>query len=177
MIMKKLIFMAAALFACFTFKTADAQLHVRLGLNIGSQPDWGPVGYDHADYYYMPDIDAYYDVSAHQYVYYNNNAWIHASVLPARYSNFDRYHSYKVVVNERNPWLHHAEIRSRYANFKGRHDQAFIRDSHDAHYRNHWREDHNRHVAEHQRDHNRHEAEHQRDHNRHEQERKHGEKH
>ncbi len=133
--------MASVLLASFAFKTADAQLHVRVGLNIGSQPEWGPVGYDHADYYYMPDIDAYYDVPAHQYVYYNNNTWIHGAVLPARYGNFDRYHSYKVVVNQRNPWEHHADIRNRYANFRGRHDQTVIRDSRDEHYRNHWRED------------------------------------
>src|SRR5471030_297174 len=126
--MKKIIFMAAILFACLSFKTADAQLHVRLGLNIGSQPEWGPVGYDHADYYYMPDIDAYYDVPAHQYVYMQNNVWIHAGVLPARYRNYDLYHGYKVVVNQRNPWEHHADIRARYSSFRGRRDQQIIRD-------------------------------------------------
>jgi len=48
-----------------------------------------------------------------------------------------------VVVNQRNPWEHHDQIRSRYENYKGRHDQQVIRDSHDARYRNHWRDDQN----------------------------------
>src|ERR1700747_3291233 len=97
--MKKLVLIAAIILACISIKVADAQGHLRASINISSQPDWGPVGYEHADYYYMPDIDAYYDVSAHQYVYNDNGTWIHASVLPPRI-HFDRYHSYKVVVND-----------------------------------------------------------------------------
>jgi hypothetical protein len=140
--MKKLFFITAIIFGCLSFKNANAQLTIRAGINIGSQPEWGPVGYDHAQYYYMPDIDAYYDVPAHQYVYNENNVWVHANVLPARY-HFDKFHSYKVVVNQRNPWEHHADIRTRYAGYRGRHDQVIIRDSHDAHYRNHWHDNGN----------------------------------
>lgn len=144
--MKKLVFAAAMMLACSSIKIANAQVSV--SLNIGSQPDWGPVGYDHADYYYMPDIDAYYDVTDHLYVYNDNNVWVHRAYLPERY-HFDKYNSYKVVVNERNPWEHHADIRARYASYRGRHDQAVIRDSRDARYRNHYRElaEHDRAVA------------------------------
>lgn len=148
--MKKLFITAAILLGCLTFKPADAQIHLSVGVNIGAQPEWGPVGYDHADYYYMPDIDAYYDVPAHQYVYYENNAWVRAGALPPRY-HFDRYRTYKVVVNQRNPWEHQAQIRARYAGYRGRRDQAIIRDSHDARYQNHWREDNHDHG--HDRDH------------------------
>jgi len=135
--MKKLIFAAALLIACFSNKIASAQ--ISLSINIGSQPDWGPVGYDHADYYYMPDIDAYYDVTNHLYVYNENNVWVHRAYLPERY-HFDRYNTYKVVVNERNPWEHDATVRTRYASYRGRTGQAVIRDSHDARYKNHYRE-------------------------------------
>jgi hypothetical protein len=138
--MKKLLFTAAIILGCLSFKAADAQIRLSVGVNIGSQPDWGPVGYDNAQYYYMPDIDSYYDVPNHQYVYFDNNVWVHSGALPPRYSNFDRYNSYKVVVNQRNPWEHHAAIRARYASFRGRRGQGLIRDSHDARYQNHWRE-------------------------------------
>jgi hypothetical protein len=140
--MKKIIFFAAILFSCLTYKSANAQLHISLGLNIGSQPDWGPVGYDHAQYYYMPDIDTYYDVTNHQYVYYQNNVWVHAGALPPMYANFDLYHGYKVVVNQANPWTHAADYRTKYASFKGRRDQQIIRDSHDKKYANHWNDPH-----------------------------------
>ena len=138
-IMKKLIFTAVILVSCLTFKNANAQIHFSVGVNIGSQPDWGPVGYDRAAYYYIPDVDGYYDVSAHQYIYLENNVWVHRQYLPYRYRNYDLYHGYKVVINDRDPWLRNSNYRARYAGFRGRHDQTIIRDSHDARYRNHWR--------------------------------------
>jgi hypothetical protein len=133
--MKKLFF-AAFIISALAFKSADAQLSIHLNLNIGSQPDWGPTGYDHADYYYMPDIDCYYDVAHSQYVYPNGNTWVRASVLPARYHNYDVYSGYKVVINQPTPYLHANVYRAKYASFKGRKGQAVIRDSHDAKYRN-----------------------------------------
>ena len=141
--MKKIIFAAAIIFCCFSIKTVNAQVHLSVGINIGSQPDWGPTGYDHVDYYYMPDIDAYYDISAHQYVYLNNNLWIHSPSLPPRYANYDVYHGYKVVVNEPTPWVHNSVYRRKYASYKGKHDQAVIRDSRDEKYKNHWKGEHN----------------------------------
>ncbi len=139
--MKKIILTAAILIGCLSFKAADAQLRINLGFNIGAQPEWGPVGYTHAEYYYMPDIDAYYDVPNHQYVYNQNNVWVRSSALPPRYQNYDLYHGYKVVVNQPNPWQHNAEIRAKYSGYKGRHDQPIIRESHDERYRNHWNGD------------------------------------
>jgi hypothetical protein len=139
--MKKLIFTAAIVFGCLLFKTADAQISISAGINIGVQPEWGPVGYARAQYYYMPDIDAYYDVPAHMYVYRENNVWVHRGYLPPRYANWDRYHAYKAVINERNPWEHAGRWRAQYAGYRGRHDQGIIRDSHDERYRNHWRDD------------------------------------
>jgi len=140
--MKRIIIGVALLLSSFAFR-ADAQLKINLNLNIGSQPEWGPTGYDHADYYYFPDIDAYYNVSGHQYVYFNNNAWITANSLPPRYGNFDIYHSYKVVLNQPQPWRNAASIRAKYAGYKGRHDQVVIRDSRDKKYQNHWHGDDN----------------------------------
>jgi hypothetical protein len=142
--MKKLIFTAAILLSCFSFKVADAQVRINLGLNIGSQPEWGPVGYDHAEYYYLPDIGVYYNVARHRYIYFYNGTWVHTDALPARYANFDLYHSYKVVLNEQRPWLNDRAYRAKYAGFRGRHDQVVIRDSHDQKYRNHWHDRHGR---------------------------------
>jgi hypothetical protein len=140
--MKKLILTAAIFFSCLSVKIASAQ--ISLSINIGSQPDWGPTGYDHADYYYMPDIDSYYDVNAHQYVYLNNNVWVHTSALPPRYSNYNVYNGYKVVVNERTPWVHNDVYRTKYSSYKGQRNQTIIRDSKEVKYRNHWNGNDNR---------------------------------
>jgi hypothetical protein len=136
--MKKLIFAAALALSSITFTAANAQLRFNVNLNIGSQPEWGPTGYDHVDYYYMPDVDAYYDVPTHQYVYYENNVWVHRTSLPARYRGYDVYHGYKVVVNRPNPWLRHNYYHTTYASYRGRAGQNIIRDSRDARYREHW---------------------------------------
>jgi len=138
--MKKIIFTAVIAISCLSIKFADAQVSVGVGIgfNIGNQPDWGPTGYNNAGYYYIPDIGAYYDVNSHEYIYFENNAWVHRGYLPPRYRNYDLYGGYKVVINDRNPWLRNDQYRNRYASFRGRHDQAMIRNSHDARYRNHW---------------------------------------
>lgn len=145
--MKKLLLSAVILLSCLTIKTASAQVSVSLGINIGSQPAWGPVGYDHADYYYMPDIDTYYNVPTHQYVYFENNVWVHHAYLPVRYRSYNLYNGYKVVINERDPWLRHDVYRTRYAGYRGRHDQVIIRNSHDARYANYWRGNYARRAA------------------------------
>lgn len=137
--MKKIILIAAVLFSSLLYKTANAQVSLSLGVNIGAQPDWGPTGYDYVNYYYMPDIDTYYDVPSHQYVYLNNNVWVRSRALPPRYSTYNIYNGYKVVVNEREPWRRADVIRTRYINYRGRHDQIIIRNSRDVKYKEHWK--------------------------------------
>lgn len=155
--MKKTIFLAALIISAFI----SQQAHSQVSVNIGIQPIWGPVGYDHVDYYYLPDVDAYYDVPNHMYVYLDGGAWVHRAALPPRYANFDLYHAYKAVVNNRDPWLQHDLYRKKYASFKGRHDQVVIRDSkepkyyenkeHPMHAQYHPAEHHDNHAVEHDR--------------------------
>ena len=107
-------------------KSADAQ--VRVSVNIGMQPAWGPSGYDYAEYYYLPEVEAYYSVPQRQFVYFDGGNWTFASSLPARCGNYDLYSGYKVVINERNPWSHFNNHRMQYAPYRYRHDQVVIRD-------------------------------------------------
>jgi hypothetical protein len=129
---KQIILIAIILMAGFGY-TAHAQ--VTVGVNIGLQPLWGPVGYDQASYYYLPDIDVYYDVVHAQYVYFEGGRWITRHSLPPRYAGYDLYHGYKAVINEPSPWLHADRYRTQYASYRGRHDQQVIRDSHEDRYR------------------------------------------
>ena len=132
--MKKLILLPAIFMAAMLFSNISrAQVH--LDVNIVAQPIWGPVGYDHADFYYFPDNDMYYDVVRRQYIYFDHGRWeVSDGVLPARYHDFDLFHSYKVVLNEPKPWMHNDVYRARYAGFRGHHDQMVIRDSHEHKY-------------------------------------------
>ena len=121
---------AVSSMGCWGMGTTDASG----GVNISDQPVWGPTGYDRADYYYIPDIDSYYSVSEHQYIYRDGSAWKHSNALPPNYSNYDPYHSYKAVVNEDKPYMNHDAHQTKYGNFKGVKDQPVIRDSRDPKY-------------------------------------------
>ena len=124
--MKRLIILI--LLATGFVSAASAQ--IRLSVNIGSQPVWGPTGYDHADYYYLPDIDTYYSVPDQMYVYKNGNNWQHSATLPQQYHDFDVYRAHKVVINNvKNPYLNDRNYRRQYANYKNKYDQTPIRDA------------------------------------------------
>ena len=133
--MKKFALFVALFTASIMFTSAKAQVSVGISVNIGSQPAWGPVGYDYVQYYYMPDIDVYYYVPTHRYVYLDGGRWIFTSALPVRYRNYDIYSSYKVVINEPKAYLHHDVHVVTYRKYKGNNgNQVIIRNSPDAKY-------------------------------------------
>jgi hypothetical protein len=132
--MKKSILIVALVFSGFVFGTASAQINVSVRANIGVQPLWGPVGYDHVEYYYMPDIHVFYYVPGRQYIYRQRGRWVHANALPYQYRNYNVYNGYKVVVNDRTPYRNAEAYRAKYAEYKGNHDQGNIRNSRDSRY-------------------------------------------
>jgi hypothetical protein len=127
-----ILFIVCILFGAFS--TLNAQVTVKVNSNIDSQPIWGPAGYDYVEYYYLPDIETYYNVSQHRYYYYNNGRWTSASSLPSRYSSYDFYKTHKIVLNEPDPWKNHKGHKAKYASYKNRADQEYIRDSNDSKY-------------------------------------------
>ncbi len=129
--MKKQIWLIALLLACTGI---NSRAQVSVNINIGLQPIWGPVGYDYVEYYYIPDIDVYYDVRQQQYVYFDNNVWIIRRSLPPRYSSYNLYSGYKVVINDPKPWTRHEQYRTQYVQYRGRGGQGVIRDSRDTRY-------------------------------------------
>jgi hypothetical protein len=129
--MRRLLVLVAAVLLS---STLNAQLRINLNFNVDRQPVWGPTGYDHVEYYYLPDIEVYYNVPQQRYYYNQRGRWISSSSLPSRYRGFDIYNSYKVVLNEPAPYRNHNKYREQYASYKGRHDQQPIRDSRDSKY-------------------------------------------
>ena len=127
-IMKNLIAILFLSAACGTY-SASAQVRVSVNVNIGTQPQWGPQGYQHVDYYYMPDIDVYYCVPRQQFVYFDGGNWIFGVSLPSRCQGYDLYRGYKVVINEPNPWQRHAVYHTRYDRYRHCYDrQPVLRD-------------------------------------------------
>ena len=122
----------AVVFLCLG--SLNAQVHVGVNLNIGRQPVWGPVGYDFVEYYYIPDIDVFYYVPTHRFVYLEGGHWIFRTNLPARFGRVDLYKVHKEVINENKPYLRHDFYRDKFIRYRGLHDQQIIRDSHDSKY-------------------------------------------
>ena len=114
--------------------TLGAQVRFNVNLNLDRQPIWGPTGNDYVENYYLPDIEAYYNVPQHRFYYNERGRWISRTSLPSRFRNYDLYNSHKVVVNDRQPWRNHETYRDKYSSFKGSHDQQPIRDSRDSKY-------------------------------------------
>jgi len=131
--MKRIVL--AVIIGVASFSSIKANAQVSLNINIGSQPSWGPAGYNHVDYYYLPDVDAYYNVSAQQYVYLINGQWVFRKTLPPRYSGYNLYNGYKVVMNTPKPYLNHAQNLKQYSKYRNYHGkQGNIRDSKDKRY-------------------------------------------
>jgi len=110
------------IFGIALFLAGVTQAQVSVHLNIGVQPLWAPVGYADTRYYYLPDVESYYDVNTAMFIYLDGNSWIHRRYLPGRYRNYDLYRGYKVGMRDyhgNTPYYHHREYRTRYA--KGYH--------------------------------------------------------
>jgi len=96
--------------------SAHSQLSVNV--HLGTPPAWGPSGFNDVRYYYLPDVEAYYDVQTSMFIYMSGNQWIHRGYLPSRYRNYDLYHGYKVVMNDyrgNSPYAHFREHKMKYA--------------------------------------------------------------
>jgi hypothetical protein len=115
--------------------TAEAQVSIRV--NIGMPPPWGPQVEDDVRYYYLPDVDAYYDINTSLFICFYNGHWVHRRHLPDRYQNYDLYHGRKIVVNNyrgNTPYSH--------CNYHKNRDYRIIKRSERSHHRDY--EDHYR---------------------------------
>lgn len=98
--------------------TSQAISQLRLGLDAGTPPPWGPAGYSGVRYYYLPDLETYYDVQRAVFIYSSGGVWIYRVYLPVRYRNYDLYNGYKVVmINYRGnrPYIYHSSFKVKFA--------------------------------------------------------------
>ena len=81
--MKTVKLIAAAL---FLLGAGTAQAQVSVNVNIGApvvvRPAWVPQNHVNVDFYYIPEIESYYDVNSSLYVYLNNGNWVRTRYVP-----------------------------------------------------------------------------------------------
>ncbi len=73
-------------------------------------PQWAP-DYDNfnpVNYYYLPDIECYYDLRNREFVYMQDGNWRFSASLPSIYASFDLNNCFVVKLNisVQEPWRH-----------------------------------------------------------------------
>jgi hypothetical protein len=120
--MKKSIILSAILFSCLAFNSAKAQVSIHVGLNIPVRPVYVPAPEpvyddnfdDSDDYYYLPEVEAYYSIPLNRYFYMDGSRWISAAYLPGAYRNYDWRSARRFEIRGRRPYMNHNVYRGRW---------------------------------------------------------------
>ena len=111
--MKNLKLLLSAIVLSIAF-SAHAQVVTKKTTTM-TLPDWGVAGMNDARYYYIPDIETYYDISGRNFVRMENGNWVKSTELPARYKDYDLYSGYKVVLtDEKEPYGDYKKMKVKY---------------------------------------------------------------
>ncbi len=113
--MKNLKFTLAAFILLFTLQT-NAQFSINLSL--GSRVPYRNHNHDRNNvaYYYLPEIEAYYDINSDVFIYNGPRGWIRSSYLPDYCRNYDVNRGSKIAINYRgnSPYANFDSDRERY---------------------------------------------------------------
>jgi hypothetical protein len=128
--MKKIALISAIALSGLLYNSANAQVRIHLGFNFGPRPVYvparvvvqdqpvvyaQPANYDgDENYYYLPEVDAYYSIPEQCYYYNNGGRWISAAYLPGAYRDFDWRSARRYEVRAPRPFMHNDYYRTRY---------------------------------------------------------------
>lgn len=87
------------IFGIFVLAGHAAQSQVSVNVNIGPPPVWGPP-VTVEEYYYLPDVESYYDLRTSQFIYLNRGNWIRSTALPARYRGYNLNRGNVIVLTD-----------------------------------------------------------------------------
>jgi hypothetical protein len=120
------------------FIVLAGMLSAQVSVTIGTPPPWGPAEASGIRFYYIPDIQTYYDVNTGEYVYFSGGVWVHTRELPPAYRHYDLYGGYKVPLRDyhgERPWEGYKEHHKSYPRGynRGQHQKTFGERPHDEH--------------------------------------------
>ncbi len=96
-----------------------SQAQVSVNVNIPGPPVWGPV-VTTEEYYFLPEIESYYDIRQKQFIYLNNGVWVRTRALPSRYRGYNLNNGQVVILNDyrgKSPFRYYSKHKVKY--FKG----------------------------------------------------------
>ncbi len=107
--------------ALFVAALVPLYAQVEVTTTTTTLPDWGVADARDARYYYLPDMESYYDVRAGNFVYLDNGTWVRTKEVPPAHANVDLWDTYKVVINDdKEPFADFDKMKVKYAKgYKG----------------------------------------------------------
>jgi hypothetical protein len=131
--MKKSVILSAILLSSLVYTSAEAQISVHIGLNlpvrrvIVAAPQPVETIYDDDfddsdDYYYLPEVEAYYSIPLGRYFYMDGPRWISAAYLPGAYRSYDWRTARRFEVRGRRPYMNHDMYRNKWGGNPNRGD-------------------------------------------------------
>jgi hypothetical protein len=130
--MKKIYLLSAMVLAGLFANKAQAQISVHIGLNLPVRHVYVPAPQpeviynddfdDSDDYYYLPEVEAYYSIPLNCYFYNDGGRWIRAQYLPGAYRNYDWRSARRFEVRGRRPYMNHDVYRGRWGGNPNRGD-------------------------------------------------------
>lgn len=131
------LFVLETFLLVFSFSNAQVQVNV----NLGKPPVWGPT-VTTEEYYYLPDIDSYFDIQQSQFIYLNNGVWIRSKSLPRRYRSYNLNTGYVVVLNDyhgQNPYTHYKKHKVKYYKSNNNWEKSKRNDDNNGNHRNNYK--------------------------------------
>jgi hypothetical protein len=126
--MKKIILGMLACCFILAASVSQSKAQVSVSLNVGN---WTPpTEYEDVNYYYLPDVDSYYYVPTHQYIYQSGGRWVFRNSLPPRYGSYNINNGYKIAVNRERAYRYYDYDRRHYGRYRGASaNQVIVRDN------------------------------------------------
>jgi len=92
---------------------ASPAAHAQVSINAQfGHPAWGPAAPAGAQYYYVPEIDGYYDLAARNYLVQRNGRWVPVAAVQGY--NPTSFHPVVVDYRCRQPWQQYRDHHARY---------------------------------------------------------------
>ena len=104
-------------FCVLLFISIASTAQVSVNVNFGPPPVWAPAERVETQYYYLPDIDSYYDVPSARFIYVKNGKWFRSASLPYRYKNYNLRGGKVVYLTDYrgdSPYLYHKSHKIKY---------------------------------------------------------------
>ncbi|MBC7399863.1 MAG: hypothetical protein H7289_07935 [Mucilaginibacter sp.] len=121
--MKKIALISAIALSGLFYSNANAQLRIGFGLHVNTPSvrieaqTASPVYTEYSnadDYYYMPEVDAYYSPYERVYYYNDGGRWVSNAYLPDEYRNYDWRTARRYEVRAHRPYLNADIYREKY---------------------------------------------------------------